>query len=304
MAAVVDAHAPAFSPETFLAKYVARLGEVVDMPSPGDLKPTLEVLTLMMDAQTRSVPFENIDVALRKTISMEPEDVTRKMLDQKRGGYCFEQNTLLKLALELIGFTVTPLLCRVRWGKRPDENTAFTHMCLKVDVEGEGGSYLADVGFAGTNSIEPISLNATGPLELSDGTWWTEERDGYVFLSMKDREEEETVGRDLYCWSTTGCMYPDLLQANHWSCTKVPGARFTGQLFVAITSGQEKLHIMNNTFVRRVMGGSKETTAIESTGQLEELLRTHFRLDLGVSDPETLAAMSKGDGVARYLQPK
>jgi len=287
------------------------------------------------------VPFENIDVALRKTISMEPEDVTRKMLDQKRGGYCFEQNTLLKLALELIGFTVTPLLCRVRWGKRPDENTAFTHMCLKVDVEGEGGSYLADVGFAGTNrfvtmsilvlpfsclcccvdrhhptvsyrvpkrcilySIEPISLNATGPLELSDGTWWTEERDGYVFLSMKDREEEETVGRDLYCWSTTGCMYPDLLQANHWSCTKVPGARFTGQLFVAITSGQEKLHIMNNTFVRRVMGGSKETTAIESTGQLEELLRTHFRLDLGVSDPETLAAMSKGDGVARYLQPK
>ena len=48
MAAVVNAHAPAFSPETFLAKYVARLGEVVDMPSPGDLKPTLEVLTLMM----------------------------------------------------------------------------------------------------------------------------------------------------------------------------------------------------------------------------------------------------------------
>ena len=260
------------------------------------------------DAQTRSVPFENIDVALRKTISMEPEDVTRKMLDQKRGGveilrhpppspppppprhhhprphhhhhhhhllppgYCFEQNTLLKLALEAIGFKVHSLLCRVRWGKRPDEQTAFTHMCLRVDLEGGGGPYLADVGFAGTNrrvhvhvvtdcqsqrwigsappppllcccvdplrptvsyralhsharrllcSIEPISLDATAPLELSDGTWWTEERDGYVFLTMQEREEEGAVGRDLYCWSTVGCMYPDLLQANHWSCTKV-----------------------------------------------------------------------------------
>jgi len=83
----------------------------------------------------------------------------------------------------------------------------------------------------------------------------------------------------------------------------VPGARFTGQLFVAITSGQEKLHILNNTFVRRVMGGGKEVTTIESIGQLEELLRTHFRLDLGLSDPDTLAAMNTGDGVVRYLQP-
>ena len=89
------------------------------------------------------VPFETIDVALERTVSMSPEAVTRKLVDQKRGGYCFEQNTLLKLALEHIGFDVTPLLCRVRWGKKADEETGFTHMCLRVEIAGEG-PFLAD----------------------------------------------------------------------------------------------------------------------------------------------------------------
>ena len=112
--------------DDFLVKYVARVG------LPPDLQPTSAVLKAVMSAHTRAIAFENLDVALGRTISMDAEDVTRKLLDLKRGGYCFEQNTLLKLALEAIGFQVTPLLCRVRWGKRPDEETAFTHMCLKV----------------------------------------------------------------------------------------------------------------------------------------------------------------------------
>jgi arylamine N-acetyltransferase len=158
------------------------------------------------------------------------------------------------------------------------------------------------VGFAGTNSIEPISLSAAEPAVLSDGTWSTSERDGYVFLSVQDREEEGVL-RDLYCWSTTGCMYPDLLQANHWSCTWGT-ARFTSQLFVARTNEAqtEKIHILNNKFVRRAIAGAvQETTEITSVEQLEEMLRTHFNLDLGACDPETLEAVQTGNGVKRYL---
>ena len=137
---------------------------------------------------------------------------------------------------------------------------------------------------------------------MSDGTWCTSERDGYVFLSVQDREQEGLL-RDLYCWSTTGCMTPDLLQANHWSCTWGT-ARFTNQLFVARTNEAqtEKMHILNNTFVRRVIGGAvQETIEITSVEHLEELLRTHFNLDLGASDPGTLEAVQTTDGVKKYL---
>ena len=78
----------------------------------------------------------------------------RKLVGSLRGGYCFEQNVLLQMALEEKGYTVVPLLCRVRWGKPDDAlgpNTAFTHLALKVRLD--EGDYLVDVGFAGTNSI-------------------------------------------------------------------------------------------------------------------------------------------------------
>ena len=42
-----------------------------------------------------SIPFENIDVYNKKTISVKPEDVFNKLVTQKRGGYCFEMNCLL-----------------------------------------------------------------------------------------------------------------------------------------------------------------------------------------------------------------
>ena len=47
----------------------------------------------------------------------ETKQVSEKLVDDLRGGYCWEQNTLLSMALEELGFDVVPLLCRVRWNK-------------------------------------------------------------------------------------------------------------------------------------------------------------------------------------------
>ena len=91
----------------------------------------------------RNIAFENMDVVCGSQISLSASDIFTKLVTNNRGGYCFEQNTLLKLALEHIGFDVTPLLCRVRWGKKADEETGFTHMCLRVEIAGEG-PFLAD----------------------------------------------------------------------------------------------------------------------------------------------------------------
>jgi len=76
-----------------------------------------------------------MDVVKGLKISMDSSDVYDKLVTQGRGGYCFEQNTLLQSALTELGFSPpTPLLCRVRWGKAPDQITPFTHMCLSVDL--------------------------------------------------------------------------------------------------------------------------------------------------------------------------
>ena len=63
----------------------------------------------------RAIPFENLDIVLRRGfISLECEDLERKLVAGGRGGYCFENNLLLCLALRSLGFGATPMLARVQ----------------------------------------------------------------------------------------------------------------------------------------------------------------------------------------------
>ncbi|KAL3937959.1 MAG: hypothetical protein SGBAC_007041, partial [Bacillariaceae sp.] len=114
-----------------LEKYFARVNLVgLKVPCATDR----DTLKRVMEAQSNAIPFENIDVVQNKLISMDVEAVQKKLVDEVRGGYCFEQNTLLKAVLEEMGYSVEPLLCRVRWLKKDDSdgpNTTFTHLALK-----------------------------------------------------------------------------------------------------------------------------------------------------------------------------
>ena len=223
-----------------LPTYLARVG--LDDVSPS-LEPTVATLASVMDAHLRSIPFENVDVVLKEVISMEANDVYEKLVQRKRGGYCFEHNMLLDSALQAIGFKCSPLLCRVRWGKAPEQQSPFTHYCLKVEVPG-AGLWLADVGFAGTNSVAPVELGRDGVSQaLTDGVFKTTKQGAYTVLSTQDRKDGE-VWRDLYKWTTdVDCDLPDLVAANWFSCT-FPGARFPSQFFASILSGDEKRHIL------------------------------------------------------------
>lgn len=260
-----------------LTRYLHRvIGATTSPPA------TLTTLRSLMQGQMRAISFENVDVVLSKTISMEPADVVKKLVDQKRGGYCFEQNSLLQWALEAIGFKVTPLLCRVRWGKPDDLVTTYTHMCLQVEGENLDGPYLADVGFAGTNSIEPIKISTT-PQSTIDGTYKVEEKSGYGYLQVQDTEDIK-VWRALYCWPLDGCEYPDLVASNWFSCT-FPAARFMNQFFVARSIDGEKRYILNDEYVRRkIMGPVIGTTKITTGKQLVELLKTDFDLEIEYDD--------------------
>lgn len=62
-----------------------------------------------------AVPFENLDVLLDRTLSLELPALEQKIVHDHRGGYCYEQNTLFGAVLRLLGFRVADLIARVRW---------------------------------------------------------------------------------------------------------------------------------------------------------------------------------------------
>ena len=94
----------------------------------GSVSPTLDTLSGLMDAHVRAVPFENLDVLLGRGIDVSPAGIVDKLVTRRRGGYCFEQNSLFLHVLQAVGFAATPISARVRV-QRPREFTPpRTHM--------------------------------------------------------------------------------------------------------------------------------------------------------------------------------
>ncbi|GAA1460710.1 hypothetical protein GCM10009603_23410 [Nocardiopsis exhalans] len=123
-----------------LDAYLAR----VDLSD--DLPPTLDTLTAVHRAHLATIPFENLNLLLRRPVLLDVPALTDKMVRRRRGGYCYEQNLLLAAVLDRLGFTLTAFSARVLMGGdgRPRPST---HALLRVEVDGE--PWLADVGFGG-----------------------------------------------------------------------------------------------------------------------------------------------------------
>ena len=110
----------------------------------GPCEPTLGVLNAITLAHTSAIPFENLDVLLGRPIALDPASLVDKLVRRRRGGYCFEQNGLLLIVLEALGFQAVPISARVRWQRPRDFTPPRTHLFLRVELDGE--SWLADVG--------------------------------------------------------------------------------------------------------------------------------------------------------------
>jgi len=105
-------------------------------------------------AHVAAIPFENLDPHRGAPVSLELEDLQRKLVHDARGGYCFEHNLLLKAALEALGASVEEMLARVRLGADPGSIRPRTHLVLRV--LDENTSWLADVGFGAGTLLEPL----------------------------------------------------------------------------------------------------------------------------------------------------
>src|ERR1044072_9448666 len=136
-----------------LDAYFARIGY------DGPREPTLDVLRALHALHPAAIPFEAVDVMLGVGVDLAPAVVDDKIITRRRGGYCFEQNSLFKRALLALGFQAEGLTGRVRWMSAPDDPpTARSHMAVRVTVGGE--RWLADVGFGGWVVTAPIRFDS------------------------------------------------------------------------------------------------------------------------------------------------
>ena len=120
------------------------------------VKPDAETLHGLQSAQLLTVPFENLDIGLKRPIQLSEEALWDKIILRKRGGFCYELNGLFAWLLKQIGFDVTYLNARV-FNREGELGIDFDHLALLAKIPQEPTRWLADVGF-GDSFNKPLSF--------------------------------------------------------------------------------------------------------------------------------------------------
>jgi len=190
-----------------LPQYLTRIG----LGSPP--RPNEEGLEQIHSAQAFSIPFENLDIHLGRPISLNPQNLAAKMLESKRGGYCFELNGLLHLALSAMGFNVRPHLARVLYGR--NDSGPRTHQVLIVTISGK--KWLADTGFGGPGIRSPLPL-VTGQVYDQYGERYRLQ--SHPQLGTVLQKETRNSFLDLYAFNEAELTLDiDIEMANHFTST-------------------------------------------------------------------------------------
>lgn len=121
----------------------------------GDTTPTLSNLQLLHRAHVSSVPFENLDIHYKQWIELVPEKFYSKVVEQKRGGFCYELNGLLYDVLHDLGFHTYLIACSVYIQPLEKFGPYFGHVAIMVNNGEE--QWLVDVGF-GSSFPEPLKM--------------------------------------------------------------------------------------------------------------------------------------------------
>jgi len=248
-----------------LEAYLARIGYH------GPCRADLATLADLIAHQAASIPFEAIDVLLDKGVDIAPEGIFHKLVTRKRGGYCFEQNGLLRMMLEACGFAVEPRLARVLWMRPADAPLLRpTHMVLVVTIDGR--DYLADAGFGNGTPTAPLAFDVTGAQPTPLETF----RLGASALGHLLEMQTDDGWMPVYA-ITRDTPSPDAIaDANLFTSTS-PDSRFRRDLMLARATRQARYLLLGNRLTVRPKSGPAEMHLLDQT-ELEKTLSSVFHL--------------------------
>jgi N-hydroxyarylamine O-acetyltransferase len=239
---------------------------------------TLDTLTALMRAHMARIPFENLDVLLGRGIRVDLDGVYAKLVESKRGGYCFEHSTLFRAALEHVGFQPVSHAARVVM-VATRQSAPRTHMFLSVVIDGT--TYVLDPGFGGHGPLVPLPLVENVEVHEGPDVHRFTRRDGEWLL------EARIAGTISPLWMST--LEPespmDVVVGNHFTST-FPQSPFVQRLMLrALTPDGRRVSVMNRD-VTVAQNGTFEKSQLADRAALRALLDREFGMD--VPDVERL----------------
>ena len=243
----------------------------------GSIAPNLATLELIHALHPATIPFENLDPLLGRPVLLDQESLEQKLLTDRRGGYCFEHNTLLMAVLQELDFTVRGLAARVVWADAEAVDRPPTHMVLAVDIVGT--TYLADVGFGGLGLTAPMKLRADIEQATPHETYRLTGGDPDWHLQVQLGEQWRT----LYVFTLDEQQEADYAAPNLFVSTD-PSSKFVRDLGVALSPSGRRITLGGTRLTVRTVGDADTVQVLETVEALREALSGVFGIGLPPAD--------------------
>jgi N-hydroxyarylamine O-acetyltransferase len=239
----------------------------------GLIAPTRSTLSALQAAHLQSVPFENLDIHLKRPLSLKENDLFDKIVLRKRGGFCYELNNLFAALLRELDFQVTLLSARVLTadGSPPPE---FDHLVLQVQVPDEIDRWLVDVGF-GDFALEPLNIDDTDWQPQADRAFKID-RDGND-LKVMLREHDGSI-EPQYAFTLAPRSIEEFLDMCHYHQTS-PESSFTRKRICTLATIDGRITLSDLNFIVTAQHIKTERALADET-EYRSVLRDKFGIEL------------------------
>jgi N-hydroxyarylamine O-acetyltransferase len=245
-----------------VAGYLRRIS--VSPPVPADAAG----LRVLHRAHQISVPFENLSIHLGEPISLDEDHLVSKIVDRRRGGFCYELNGTFGFLLEALGAQVARVSARV-YSDGERLGPPFDHMALVVRLPDGTGPWLADVGF-GRHSVYPLLLDSRSEQDDPAGRFLLADAPLGDVDVLKNGEPQYRVElRERFLADFTPTCW--------WQQTS-PMSHFTQSTICSLLTEDGRVSISGRTLIRTSNG-----SRIEQDLPSDEVLLAAYRDIFGVA---------------------
>jgi N-hydroxyarylamine O-acetyltransferase len=246
------------------AAYLARIGHA------GAVDADAETLRGLHLAHLYTVPFENLDISLGRKICCEEARLLHKIVDLRRGGFCYELNGAFAALLRELGFRVNLLSAQVA---REDGSATpeFDHMALLVELD---EPWLADVGF-GDSFLEPLRLKTELDQEQPGGTFRIVPTRNVMSVQ---RQLADQTWKSLYQFTLEPHALEDFEPRCQWQQTS-PDSHFVKQRICSLAIPEGRITLSDLKLIRTTHG-KREERMLANEDEWQAALVEHFGVRL------------------------
>lgn len=236
----------------------------------GSREPTAETLRELQVAHLYSVPFENLSIHAKEPIVLNNDALFDKIVNRRRGGFCYELNGLFAALLRSLGFQVEMLAAEVA-GPDGVFGPKFDHMALMVKLS---EPWLADVGF-GDSFLEPVLLNEATTHEEGERAYRITRDDLSYTLEQRDKQGE---WKPQYRFELDSYEFPDFEEMCVYNQTS-PESHFTQKRICSRATPDGRISLSGLRMITTRHGAREERT-LSGPDEYAKVLQDSFGIVL------------------------